>query len=79
MQISAATGAGMEELMNAISSHLWSHYHLAELLVPHSRGDIMASVHRSGQVLEERVEESGIRYQVRLDEASARKLAPFAT
>ena len=65
--------------MNAISSHLWSHYRLAELLVPHSRGDIMASVHRSGQVLEERVEESGIRYQVRLDEASARKLAPFAT
>ena len=79
VQISAATGAGMEELMNAISSHLWSHYRLAELLVPHSRGDIMASVHRSGQVLEERVEESGIRYQVRLDEASARKLAPFAT
>ena len=79
VQISAATGAGMEELMNAISSRLWSHYRLAELLVPHSRGDIMASVHRSGQVLEERVEESGIRYQVRLDEASARKLAPFAT
>ena len=79
VQISAATGAGMEELMNVISSHLWSHYRLAELLVPHSRGDIMASVHRSGQVLEERVEESGIRYQVRLDEASARKLAPFAT
>ena len=79
VQISAATGAGMEELMNAISSRLWSHYRLAELLVPHSRGDIMASVHRSGQVLEERVEENGIRYQVRLDEASARKLAPFAT
>ena len=79
VQISAVTGAGMEELMNAISSRLWSHYRLAELLVPHSRGDIMASVHRSGQVLEERVEESGIRYQVRLDEASARKLAPFAT
>lgn len=79
VQISAATGAGMEELMNAISSHLWSHYRLAELLVPHSRGDIMASIHRAGQVLEERVEESGIRYQVRLDEASARKLAPFAT
>lgn len=79
VQISAATGAGMEELMNAISSHLWSQYRLAELLVPHSRGDIMASIHRAGQVLEERVEESGIRYQVRLDEASARKLAQFAT
>lgn len=79
VQISAASGAGMEELMNAISSHLWSQYRLAELLVPHSRGDIMASIHRAGQVLEERVEESGIRYQVRLDEASARKLAPFAT
>ena len=79
VQISAATGAGMEELMNAISSHLWSKYRLAELLVPHSRGDIMASIHRAGQVLEERIEESGIRYQVRLDEASARKLAPFAT
>lgn len=79
VQISAATGAGMEELMNAISSHLWSHYRLAELLVPHSRGDIMASIHRAGQVLEERVEEGGIRYQVRLDEASARKLAPFTT
>lgn len=79
VQISAATGAGTEELMNAISSHLWSQYRLAELLVPHSRGDIMASIHRAGQVLEERVEESGIRYQVRLDEASARKLAPFAT
>lgn len=79
VRISAAKGEGIDALLNEIGEQLWSRHSVRELWVPHSRGDVMASVYRSGQVLEELVEEEGIRYRVRLDEASARKLALFAT
>ena len=34
---------------------------LAELMIPWDRGDVLASVHREGQVLSERAEEHGMR------------------
>ena len=78
MRISAAKGEGIDTLLNEIGEQLWSQYLVQELWVPHERGDVMASVYRSGQVLEELVEEKGIRYRVRLDEASVRRLSEFA-
>ena len=78
VRISAAKGEGIDTLLNEIGEQLWSQYLVQELWVPHERGDVMASVYRSGQVLEESVEEKGIRYRVRLDEASVRRLSEFA-
>ncbi len=78
VRISAAKGEGIDTLLNEIGEQLWSQYLVQELWVPHERGDVMASVYRSGQVLEELVEEKGIRYRVRLDEASVRRLSEFA-
>ena len=48
------------------------------MLVPYDRGDLVARVHRDGEVLEERHEESGTRLSARVDGALAATLEEFA-
>ena len=50
---------------------------LAELLVPWDRGDVLASVHREGQVLSESAEEDGMRLRARLEPASLGALRDY--
>jgi len=49
--ISAATGAGMGEMLAAMAERLRLWSRTVELLVPYSRGDIMAALHREGEIL----------------------------
>jgi GTP-binding protein HflX len=51
--------------------------HVVELLVPYDRGDIVAALHREGEVLVETHEEGATRLRARLDRASAGKFAAF--
>ena len=46
--------------------------------MPYDRGDLVARVHRDGEVLEERHEESGTRLSARVDGALAATLEEFA-
>ena len=46
--------------------------------MPYDRGDLVARVHRDGEVLEERHEESGTRLTARVDGALAATLEEFA-
>ena len=48
------------------------------MLVPYDRGDLVARVHRDGEVLGERHEESGTRLTARVDGALAATLEEFA-
>ena len=48
-----------------------------ELVIPWSRGDVVAAVHREGEVLMEQHEEGGTRIRARLDEVSKDLLAEF--
>ena len=48
-----------------------------ELMIPWSRGDVLAAAHREGEVLLEQHEEHGTRIQARFDEVSQRLLADF--
>ena len=64
-------------LVEAIGERLRAMSTLVEVLVPFERGDIMASVHRSGQVTSEQSSEGGMLYTVRLDDASASRLSEF--
>ena len=75
--LSALTGEGAEDLVEAIGERLRAMSTLVEVLVPFERGDIMASVHRSGQVTSEQSSEGGMLYTVRLDDASASRLSEF--
>ena len=50
---------------------------MAELLVPGNRGDVLASVHREGQVLTESAEADGMRLRARLEPSSLGALREY--
>jgi GTP-binding protein HflX len=75
--ISAATGFGIDELLRRIGDRMRSITTIVELLVPYDRGDIVASIHREGEVVSTSNEESGMRVRARLADASAGRLAKF--
>ena len=43
---------------------------VVELAIPYDRGDVLAAVHREGEVLSEQADDDGMRLRVRLDDAS---------
>jgi GTP-binding protein HflX len=75
--VSARTGAGLDRLLASIGDRLRSLTQIVELLIPWSRGDILAATHREGEVLLEQHEEDGTRIQARLDEVSQSLLSDF--
>jgi len=75
--LSARSGDGLEILLSSIGDRLRSLTEVVELVIPWSRGDIVAAVHREGEVLMEQHEEDGTRIQARLDEISQDLLAEF--
>jgi GTP-binding protein HflX len=68
--ISALTGDGVDVLLRTIGDRLRALADVVELLVPYERGDLLAAVHREGEVVSESHEEGGIRVRARLDAAS---------
>lgn len=75
--ISAASGEGIDDLLRTISDRVRSLTAVVELLVPYERGDVMASLHREGEVVSTTHEEQGIRVRARLSEASRGRLTEF--
>jgi GTP-binding protein HflX len=75
--ISAATGAGIDDLLATLADRLRRLTDVVELLVPYDRGDVLASLHREGEVLDIDHTEEGIRVVARLEPASVGVLRPF--
>ncbi|NNC80285.1 MAG: GTPase HflX, partial [Acidimicrobiales bacterium] len=75
--MSAHTGEGVESLLNVISDRLRSMTELVELAVPFDRGDVLAMIHREGQVLTESSDESGMTIKARLDPDSKGRLSEW--
>jgi GTP-binding protein HflX len=48
-----------------------------ELVIPYERGDVLASVHREGEVVSTTHETNGVRVRARLAEASVGRLSEF--
>ena len=76
--VSAKTGEGLDHLAALISDRIRASDRIVELFVPHSRGDVMAGLHRDGQVLSASAASEGMCYRVRLDEASEDRYGEFS-
>jgi GTP-binding protein HflX len=76
--VSAATGDGLEDLLDALDRRLAPVMLELELLLPHGRGDLVASLHRCGEVLTESHEPDGVRLEARLPAAEAAAFLPYA-
>lgn len=79
LAVSAADGSGVDELLETIAARLRSLTELVELLVPFDRGDVLARIHREGQVMAETTDDSGFRVRARLDPDSKGRLTEWLT
>jgi GTP-binding protein HflX len=75
--VSARTGAGIDGLRELIAARLPHPDVDVDVLVPYGRGDLVARVHRDGEVLSESHEEAGTRLTARVDGALAAALEEF--
>ena len=75
--ISAVSGEGVDDLLRAIGDRLRAVTKVVELVVPYERGDVLAAVHREGEVLAETAEESGMRLRARLDEPATARFRDY--
>ncbi|GAA1606104.1 GTPase HflX [Actinoplanes couchii] len=75
--VSARSGAGITELHQAIADRLPRPAVELRVLIPYDRGDLVARVHRSGQVLHSRHLDDGTELLARVDEQLAADLSEF--
>ncbi|MDA8357140.1 MAG: GTPase HflX [Actinomycetota bacterium] len=78
LAISARSGSGIEDLLEAIADRLRVGDRVVELVIPWSRGDVLAAVHREGEVLSEDPGIDSARVHVVLDEAGCARFRHFA-
>jgi GTPase len=76
--VSARSGEGINDLLRVLSDRLRALAKVVELLVPYERGDVLAAVHREGEVVSQTEAEGGLRVRARLDDAAAGRLSEFA-
>jgi GTP-binding protein HflX len=75
--VSARSGLGIDELHKAIAQRLPRPAVDLRVVLPYDRGDLVARIHRGGQVLDTRYTEEGTELRVRVDEQLAAELAGF--
>jgi len=75
--ISAHDGTGVDQLLEVLADRLRSMTELVELAIPFDRGDVLAQIHREGQVLTETADGTGIRVRARLDPDSLGRLVEW--
>ena len=77
VEISAVTGEGIELFLRTLADRLRAVSKIVELLIPYDRGDMLAAVHREGEVVSTAEEVAGMRIRARLSEASTGRLSEF--
>ena len=75
--VSAVTGEGIDIFLRTLADRLRAITSVVELLIPYDRGDVLAAVHREGEVVSTAHEDGGTRVRARLSDASAGRLAEF--
>ncbi|MGH9021937.1 MAG: GTPase HflX [Acidimicrobiia bacterium] len=77
LPISATTGEGMGELLVALAARLRALEDVWELLIPYERGDVLAALHREGEVIVEVHGDQAARVRARLDGSGLVRFADF--
>ncbi|MGZ6979667.1 MAG: GTPase HflX [Acidimicrobiia bacterium] len=77
LAVSGRTGAGVDELPRVIGERMRALERVVELQVPYDRGDVLAGLHRDGEVLVEVHEEGGTRVRARLPQAVTGRYVDF--
>ena len=75
--ISAAVGDGIAELLGALGDRLRAQAGIVECFVPYDRADVLAALHRLGEVLVEVHDDEGTRVRARLPERAVGHFAEF--
>ena len=75
--ISARTGEGVDELLRVVADRVRVSDRVVELVVPWSRGDVLAAVHREGEVVGQSDGEESATLQVVLDDVGRARFAEF--
>jgi 50S ribosomal subunit-associated GTPase HflX len=77
--VSAATGDGIPNLLEALEESLTPATVHLDVLIPYDRGDLVAEAHRLGEVLAETHEEHGTRLEALIPVAEARPFEAFGS
>jgi GTP-binding protein HflX len=77
--ISALDGSGIDELLIVVGERLRAMGRVVELTVPYERGDIIAAIHRAGEVVSEDHGPDATRLVARLDAAEIARFVEFRT
>ena len=75
--VSAATGEGIEKLEEVVAARLRALDPVVELAVPYDRGDVVAALHREGDVLVEVHGDRETRVRARIPESDVRRFREF--
>jgi GTP-binding protein HflX len=75
--VSALTGEGIPRLLTVLGDRLRALTAIVELTVPYDRGDVLAAIHREGEVVSTAEEPDALRIRARLSDASAGRLSEF--
>ena len=75
--VSAVTGEGIEHFLHVLGDRLRALTSVIELVVPYGRGDVLAAIHREGEVVSTTEESTGMRVRARLSDASTGRLSDF--
>ena len=75
--VSAVTGEGIDDLLRILGDRLRALTRTIELAVPYERGDVIAAIHREGEVVSTRDEDGRLHVLARLSDASVGRLADF--
>ena len=77
VMVSARTGEGIDDLLVAVGDRLRVGDRVVELDIPWARGDVLAAVHREGEIVGEVAGEQSTRIQVVLDAVGKSRFAEF--
>jgi GTPase len=75
--VSAVAGTGIDVFLQTLSDRLRALTKVIELLIPYDRGDVLAAVHREGEVVSTMPDESGVRVRARLSDPSVGRLSEY--
>jgi GTP-binding protein HflX len=75
--VSAVAGTGIDKLLDRIADRLRELEPVVELEVPYDRGDVLAALHRDGEVLVEVHADAGTRVRARLPRSDVVRFDEF--